>query len=234
MKTSNKILSVYILLFLAGLIFLFSNASSVFHAKQIDTESIIRRLDLDAFSVVVVEADVLCTFVFCDTTRIEWPEPIDSVSNEVPAWVQNDTLFIHSIASDRPMEYSVLCPSIQSLIAASNSRVRLRKMHGGHLSIRAVDAQIFLEHYEICSLDSIEKTLSVTLDASQDARVDVRIPMRSMKAQLSDQAHLMAYFGRPIDSLDLKLTKKSEAYIQETPRQINLRRDASTSVTFRR
>lgn len=228
MKTSTKIILLFVSLLLAGMLTLYVTTKYRPRAVPINIEW--KTKFLEPFSVVVAQNVKLCSLSGDSLNFATWAM---QKNGDPILTVRNDTLYIENPKNlnGQLAQIEIKCKSLRSVIANNGSNISLSGLMAGPFDVSGNGSEITINNWYDQSEKPRDRTIDLTVVAENLANVYLRyIHVGKWNVKLN-RAKLITF--EEAKSQDLKLVLKDHSYaeFQIGPKNITLDRD-STSVVI--
>lgn len=181
MKTSNIIISSFLIFLFGGIILLYIGSK---YYKTYDDPSnyLSEEKPLSSFSVVVAEPEAIFNLTIGKENKIHQLYLKGTVPNISSYAVRNDTLFITSKEPKKgEVKHTknlteVFCIGVKSIVAKENSDVRLLGLQADTLNITAKKSRLEWRGFEKVAFLSVEgQNSDIYLDGKKLDKIDIKL-----------------------------------------------------------
>lgn len=229
MKTSTKIILLFVSLLLAGMSTLY--VATKYRPRTEPPKVEWKNKILEPFSVVVTQDVNGCSISGDENNVISWAVREEGGPNFL---VRNDTLYLQNPKTYKGVmeEITIRCKTLRSVIANKGSKVSLSDLKSGAFSIYANGSEITINNFCDETEKLSEKTIDLTVVAENLAMVNLyNVEIRKWNIKL-DRAKLIAF--EQVHSQDVSLVLKDHSYAEFKigPKNITLDRDSTSKVVI--
>jgi len=236
MKTSTKLLLIYIGLIVAGILSLFIT-SSVLRDKQRypkDVDYVQKTENLSDFSVVVVQENADCIVTVKESNSLLWFQPRDSMQKALSILVRNDTLYVEQTPSDDAYRVRIMAKHVKSILVKSGATLRLLNIIQDNLSVQIENGSCYLESIYTAEEAELQRTkLHLTIHASDKSYVEMNSWCTVLTTTLDSSRLLVNVSSDPnsfIRSVNLTASNGSTATFNRGPETLNQQKDSTSYV----
>ena len=202
MKTSNYILIALFSFIIVSTLVLFIAAigheNDYYGGAQFDK----KEYSLEDFSTIVVEPNLHVEFNSSENNSLSFYFPKGQEVNEKPFRIINDTLFVCHIADFNSLNLKVSGSELSTIVAKSNSRVRLNHFNSKTLSVDIQQANFTLDNSEIGKLNILGNKAEILAYSNK---------IESLSARLKNGASLD--IKRNVNKVDIEKDETSRYFL---------------------
>lgn len=227
MKTSTKIILLYVSLLLAGMLTLYITTKNRPRSEPPKVEW--KNKMMEPFSVVVTKDVKGCSISGDNNNIVSWTVQEEGDPN---FFVTNDTLYVQNLNTFKGVtgQVRIQCISLHSVIANKGSNVTVSGLRSGPFYVYGNGSEITINNWS----DDKEKSSNVTIDLTVVAENLAKVNLRYLQIGKWDvkltRAKLIADQAVPSQNLTLVLKDRSYAEFNNGPKNISLDRDSTSAI----
>jgi len=229
MKTSTKIILLFVSLLLAGMLTLYITTKYRHRSEPPKVEW--KNKILEPFSVVVAFEKTNCNISGYDNNVISW---IAQKEGSPKMFVRNDTLYVHSSMNFKNGSEQVIihCKTLRSIIANKVCKLLLSDINSGPLKVFVNGGNVTIDNSNFNSEKPYDRTIDLTVEAENLAYVYLSNVKVGKWIISLNKAKIIANEG--VQSQDMKLVLKDRSYAEfkTGPKNITLDRDSTSKVVI--
>lgn len=229
MKTSTKIILLYISFMLAGMLTLYITTNNRPRSEPPKVEW--KNKMMEPFSVVVTQDVKGCSISGDNNNIVSWTVQEEGGPKFL---VRNDTLYVQNPKTFKGVtgQVRIQCISLRSVIANKGSNINLSGLKSGTFSLYVNGSEITINNWSDDTMKSSKVKIDLTVVAENLAKVNLRyIQIGKWDVKLS-RSKLIADQAVPSQDLSLVLKDRSYAEFKNGPKNIALDRDSTSKVVI--
>lgn len=232
MKTSTKILLIYVALILAFILTLFILAKNNANEIEVNQDgTVVTTIQIPtetSINVVVVDSFCVCQINLSDSAYITWTHPDDSLDYGDLFKISHDTLYVIKSPNREPEDLVVHCPAIKTVVARHYSTVTLVKRTQVNLTIINQNGEVILRD-QVAEGVNNKDSLDLTILA-EGGKVFVETAFKSLTATMNG-GELVAQqtIGQ---SVNLNLRNKATVSLANSPANMTVKTDQTSKVAI--